>query len=75
MALQDLMELSLSKGGKENKWVYLKKRIRDTSCYQNILHYFWREYDMFVEFFLCGETTKTFICFLSKIIFKGGNAS
>ena len=53
MALQDLMELSLSKGGK--KMGLSEERIRDSLPVIRQYIAFWREYpDMFVEF-LCGE--------------------
>ena len=53
MALQDLMELSLSKGGK--KMGLSEERIRDSLPIIRQYIAFWREYpDMFVEF-LCGE--------------------
>ena len=54
MALQDLMELSLSKGGK--KMGLSEERIRDQLPIIRDYIAYWREYpDMFVEF-LCGET-------------------
>jgi len=54
MALQDLMELSLSKGGK--KMGLSEERIREQLPIIRQYIAFWREYpDMFVEF-LCGET-------------------
>ena len=54
MALQDLMELSLSKGGK--KMGLSEERIREQLPVIRQYIAFWREYpDMFVEF-LCGET-------------------
>ena len=53
MALQDLMELSLSKGGK--KMGLSEERIREQLPVIRQYIAFWREYpDMFVEF-LCGE--------------------
>lgn len=53
MALQDLMELSLSKGGK--KMGLSEERIREQLPIIRQYIAFWREYpDMFVEF-LCGE--------------------
>ena len=54
MALQDLMALSLSKGGK--KMGLSEERIREQLPVIREYIAFWREYpDMFVEF-LCGET-------------------
>ena len=54
MALQDLMDLSLSKGGK--KMGLSEERIREQLPIIRQYIAFWREYpDMFVEF-LCGET-------------------
>ena len=54
MALQDLMALSLSKGGK--KMGLSEERIREQLPIIRQYIAFWREYpDMFVEF-LCGET-------------------
>ena len=54
MALQDLMALSLSKGGK--KMGLSEERIREQLPVIRQYIAFWREYpDMFVEF-LCGET-------------------
>lgn len=54
MALQDLMALSLSKGGK--KMGLSEERIREQLPIIREYIAFWREYpDMFVEF-LCGET-------------------
>ena len=54
MALQDLMELSLSKGGK--KMGLSEERIRGSLPVIRQYVAFWREYpDMFVEF-LCGES-------------------
>ena len=54
MALQDLMALSLSKGGK--KVGLSEERIREQLPIIRQYVAFWREYpDMFVEF-LCGET-------------------
>ena len=56
MALQDLMELSLSKGGK--KMGLSEERIRDSLPVIRQYIAFWREYpDMFVEF-LCGEANQ-----------------
>ena len=53
MALQDLMELSLSKGGK--KMGLSEERIREQLPIIRDYIAYWREYpDMFVEF-LCGE--------------------
>ena len=53
MALQDLMELSLSKGGK--KMGLSEERIREQLPVIREYIAYWREYpDMFVEF-LCGE--------------------
>lgn len=53
MALQDLMELSLSKGGK--KMGLSEERIREQLPVIRDYIAYWREYpDMFVEF-LCGE--------------------
>ena len=53
MALQDLMELSLSKGGK--KMGLSEERIREQLPVIRKYIAYWREYpDMFVEF-LCGE--------------------
>lgn len=53
MALQDLMELSLSKGGK--KMGLSEERIREQLPIIREYIAYWREYpDMFVEF-LCGE--------------------
>ena len=52
MALQDLMELSLSKGGK--KTGLSEERIRESLPVIKQYIAYWREYpDMFVEF-LCG---------------------
>ena len=54
MALQDLMELSLSKGGK--KMGLSEERIRESLPIIRQYIAYWREYpDMFVEF-LCGPT-------------------
>lgn len=54
MALQDLMELSLSKGGK--KTGLSEERIRESLPVIKQYIAYWREYpDMFVEF-LCGPT-------------------
>ena len=54
MALQDLMELSLSKGGK--KMGLSEERIREQLPIIRDYIAYWREYpDMFVEF-LCGES-------------------
>lgn len=54
MALQDLMELSLSKGGK--KTGLSEERIRESLPVIRQYIAYWREYpDMFVEF-LCGPT-------------------
>ena len=54
MALQDLMELSLSKGGK--KTGLSEERIRESLPIIKQYIAYWREYpDMFVEF-LCGPT-------------------
>ena len=54
MALQDLMELSLSKGGK--KTGLSEERIRESLPIIRQYIAYWREYpDMFVEF-LCGPT-------------------
>ena len=54
MALQDLMELSLSKGGK--KMGLSEERIREQLPIIREYIAYWREYpDMFVEF-LCGES-------------------
>ena len=54
MALQDLMELSLSKGGK--KTGLSEERIRESLPIIREYIAYWREYpDMFVEF-LCGPT-------------------
>ena len=54
MALQDLMELSLSKGGK--KMGLSEERIRESLPIIRPYIAYWREYpDMFVEF-LCGPT-------------------
>lgn len=54
MALQDLMELSLSKGGK--KTGLSEERIRESLSVIKQYIAYWREYpDMFVEF-LCGPT-------------------
>ena len=58
MALQDLMELSLSKGGK--KMGLSEERIRDSLPVIRQYIAFWREYpDMFVEF-LCGSNPENF---------------
>ena len=67
MALQDLMALSLSKGGK--KMGLSEERIREQLPIIRQYIAYWREYpDMFVEF-LCGSNPENFNLFFYQRLF------
>lgn len=67
MALADLMEISLNKGGK--KVGLSEERIRAQMPFLRDYIAFWREYpDLFVEF-LCGENPQNFKLFFYQRVF------
>ena len=67
MALNDLMELSLSK--ETNKIGLSEERIRAQIPYLRQYISFWREYpDLFVEF-LCGDNPQNFKLFFYQRVF------